>query len=852
MTLPGPCLVEAVNTNKMIFIRSGANVNDGSAQQEVFLADADGSLDRDVPMQWDFEKVTSLTAYPLDADTLTVKGGVFETRANVAESKYNYYTRGFIISRANVRIEGMRHEITGELDHGAPYTGFLSFSRCAHATVTNCVFTAHKSYATIGSAGTSVTMGSYDVNVGSSIDVRLLDCRQTTDLRDSGYWGVYTSNFSKNLLLDGCSLSRFDAHQGVANATVRNSVIGYMGLKAVGCGTFLVENTEVLANYLFELRGDYGSPWEGEFVIRNCRIVPNVQKVVRVVHGSNNGQHDFGYPCSMPWRITIEGLEIADAGRPANIGGPYLFSDFNAANTSAAYFEPYPYKVTEEVVLRDVRIASGRTLQVSPNKWMFRNLRKTDTLPADLDCAICGIATGWNWTNLTVAAEVRALDLAAVRNGRLVLTVTDTAGRTVAREERPMTGTGAVDFAVALPEGGRNYLYELSAYDGETRLTYVTGDRAAERFCGAPQGGAWFAATAKGGVAQAVNGRWSGAPPETTGDAFRVSEPVEFAVTDREPGRNRSTCVELDYEVDDFVCPGVLSTDAAMTAFAACGDETAQDWRAVRRTATGQREWFVLHGRRPEAGVRYRVRIETDFTVVPARIRYSVRDAGETAFTVLTDGEGRAWHASGTDAATLGQVRFLGCGRTADLRGSVGDAAVAETGGVRYGDLNEALAAGAANGTAVTLLADVAFQPDRATGAAEVRLAGHRFKWRDGDRYALVHDPATHSFRGVRIDGTTANGLGGYASYALGLDATDPAARPRAGIVADGGTFRIALDVNPPANTGARIRYRLVESARPDFQESTTGAAQDAPEFRVPVGDGGRFYRILIDVAAPQ
>ena len=62
------------------------------------------------------------------------------------------------------------------------------------------------------------------------------------------------SNFCKNLVLDKCSFSRFDAHQGVANATIRNSTIGYVGINAIGFGTFLVEDSTVYGRSFFNLR----------------------------------------------------------------------------------------------------------------------------------------------------------------------------------------------------------------------------------------------------------------------------------------------------------------------------------------------------------------------------------------------------------------------------------------------------------------------------------------------------------------------------------------------------------------------------------------------------------------------
>lgn len=60
-----------------------------SAQKEVLLVRKDGTVDPGAPVIWDFDAVMKATAYPVDAKRLTVRGGVFVTIANQAESKYD-------------------------------------------------------------------------------------------------------------------------------------------------------------------------------------------------------------------------------------------------------------------------------------------------------------------------------------------------------------------------------------------------------------------------------------------------------------------------------------------------------------------------------------------------------------------------------------------------------------------------------------------------------------------------------------------------------------------------------------------------------------------------------------------
>jgi hypothetical protein len=375
--LSGTCIVTVTNSQVRRYIRFGPNQNSGSPQTDIFIVDKDGNVDMNAPIIWDFDQITDITALPIDEGPLTITGGRFTTIANKAESKYTYYSRGIAIRRSNVIVDGVEHRVAGEGDHGAPYNGFLSISDCSYVTVKNSILTGHKTYETIGSAGVKVSMGTYDITVNRALNVSFVNCSQTNDINDNRYWGVMASNYSKNLLYDSCIFSRFDAHMGVANATIRNSSLGHQGINAIGSGILTVENTTVHGRSLVNLRSDYGSTWEGELFIRNCTFVPGGGKPISasLIGGSNSGQHDFGYTCYMPERITIEGLRIDDSNHPAEYQGPAIFANFNPNMTDDSYVEKFPYVRTREVVLRNVTIASGKPLRVSDSPFMFKDVK---------------------------------------------------------------------------------------------------------------------------------------------------------------------------------------------------------------------------------------------------------------------------------------------------------------------------------------------------------------------------------------------------------------------------------------------------------------------------------------------
>jgi hypothetical protein len=150
-----------------------------------------------------------------------------------------------------------------------------------------------------------------------------------------------------------------------------------MGINAIGSGTFTVENSTIRGRSLINLRSDYGSTWEGEFIIRNCVFVPAGGKPTSasLIGGSYSGQHDFGYTCYMPERITIENLRIDDSNHPADYQGPAIFANFNPKMIDNNYVEKFPNIKTREVILKNVTTASGKSLIISDNPFMFRDVK---------------------------------------------------------------------------------------------------------------------------------------------------------------------------------------------------------------------------------------------------------------------------------------------------------------------------------------------------------------------------------------------------------------------------------------------------------------------------------------------
>ncbi len=360
------CHVVVVNEEIRRYIRRGSNRNSGTPQRDCFILRRDGSIEGNI--DWDYDNVSRVEAHPMDEKRLVLRGGVFTTVANQMQQDvgYNYWARNIEINRSNTEVDGLTHRVVGETSVGHPYSGFIQVSNCANVTLRNCFASAHKTYQTIGAAGTPVSMGSYDYTANSVVNFTMINCRMD-DITDRTRWGVIGTNFCKNILLEDCVLNRMDTHMGVSGTyTIRRCTLGYAGLNAIGRGLLLVEESTLCGSSLINFRGDYGSTWEGDVVIRNCRWIPACGRMSRpqMFSVGNDGRHDFGYDCYMPREITIDGLYVDDSNHPEDYQGLFFFSNPGGSDPADSAF---PYARCQKLTVRGLTTASEIKPRISTN-----------------------------------------------------------------------------------------------------------------------------------------------------------------------------------------------------------------------------------------------------------------------------------------------------------------------------------------------------------------------------------------------------------------------------------------------------------------------------------------------------
>ena len=376
-----PAMLEVYNKNHKVYIRTHL-VNDGNDQYELIQIDAEGNIDPTTRFLLDYEEITSIVVRRLDEAPITIDGGHFITRVpQLSEHCQKYMSRGIVLSRANITVKNLSHEVTDENDDaGCPYGGFLCMQRGAYnIVVDSCSFMSHKTYNVINSNGVRTNMGTYDISIQSSNNVLFKNCTQPNFFEDeeeklpyfaTERWGIMGSNYSKNIRYENCRLSRLDAHCGVYNVSLKDCEVVYISV--VGGGTLTVEDTTVYNDTLIQLRGDYGSTWKGDIIVKNVTL-HNIEDAV--FYNASWTNHNYGYTTYFPKNLTIDGLTIY-RGNTMSIFPANLINSINAGDIGAEYYgdvkNENPMVPPESIVIKN----NTQNIEfIVPNSGYFEKLK---------------------------------------------------------------------------------------------------------------------------------------------------------------------------------------------------------------------------------------------------------------------------------------------------------------------------------------------------------------------------------------------------------------------------------------------------------------------------------------------
>jgi len=377
-------LIEDNNTRR--FIRSGSDQNSGDPQQDHFLINTQtGDLLNDI--LWDYNQITRIILYPVDDIVLTLKN-VNVISYTDANHQGSYISRNLRIERSNVTIENVAH-ILDEAVHeanrpvnpqGNSYNGFVRAANVAYLNVKNSKFQPHlygsySSYDIVFRATLYTTLDNVTYPCPSGDDEA---CYADYMLPEQQVrWGIMASHYNKDMVIKNSKLNRIDAHEGVHNLTVTDTIVGGSGMSLIGSGLFYAENVTVDNHTSFvALRADYGSTWNGTMHFKNVTFKPRGPSTGdrRIVWHGNNGNWNYGYDCFYP-NIIIDGMTIDDSRRPTALQMSLIPLETTPAQT-------YPYNFKDFIIFKDVSVKSGKLPNVFPNtqnilQSLYGNTTKT-------------------------------------------------------------------------------------------------------------------------------------------------------------------------------------------------------------------------------------------------------------------------------------------------------------------------------------------------------------------------------------------------------------------------------------------------------------------------------------------
>ncbi len=353
-------MVHIYDDTKRHHIRYGGNQNNGTAQEEIILVNADGTIDPSTPLQWDYTTLSKMEVYPADEAPLILSGGTKDQvdnyaalgqfdnygcidRAHVhsilndAPSTYMYHARNIEISRSNVTVKNIEHTLDDDIEHSAPYAGFVNVLYATDVIIEGMIYQKAKYFYTTGSGSSEVWMGSYEMHADYANNVIWRHSRHSNFFEPDGsvvQKGFMGTNYCKNLTFDDMVVCSFDAHCSLYNGTIKNSTLEHVNF--IGGGTIIYENVTVYTdgrNSAIVLRQDYGSTWNGNVIINGLTLRTDHKHDNITLIRAEYVNHFFGYTCYLPEKIEINDVKIVQFGYEVKNG---VRSEWDVATNNMA------------------------------------------------------------------------------------------------------------------------------------------------------------------------------------------------------------------------------------------------------------------------------------------------------------------------------------------------------------------------------------------------------------------------------------------------------------------------------------------------------------------------------------
>ena len=367
-------------------------------------------------------KAFSAVAYSADDKPITVSGldkngninFIWEsiTSDKVDVSGYDQAQRNINVTRSNVTFQGFdrvfvedNSAYTGSGSTGTPrqtYAAYINVSNAYNIVIKNMTIDYHLGH----DDANGVALGSYEFGGASSINISWIDCVQKDFFRYSSsdgnyirYGGMFGSNYLRNVYLNGCVLSSYDAHSGLYNATIENSSFDHINL--VGGGDAILRNVAVYAEAnagVCHLRSDYGSMWQGDIKLDGVKLRhdDNYSGNLELIKAYYTN-HYFGFDTELPENIYINNLSImqytrnteaythtngvVDENETKSSKSAYLYYTLCNSKGSSSFNNDYDYSTVNannkdpKACTKNVFVTNTSATIIYPDHWFFEDMK---------------------------------------------------------------------------------------------------------------------------------------------------------------------------------------------------------------------------------------------------------------------------------------------------------------------------------------------------------------------------------------------------------------------------------------------------------------------------------------------